>query len=487
MNNLSNIPKNALEEAYLSGPVGDAPMYRLARKMHAIATAKMRQADRGRARRGAKNFWEGVQDAAGHMMDMHTVDDAVDYTKRMKAKIRDAWRTANRTEERSPEPEPAKNQPLTKKPARLSRSALQRDQSLFNQDTGEFIGNPSGFYDIKAMVRRFTPEQMTAITNAMNNALSNPYDAEELEDEHHSVLDSMRNASINSKEAAKLDVVMTQYKMEHMHTTEVHNPKFKLLPDGEIFVGEPAVGHAAGGGRAEYRPIPLDDEKEIQGEAKKFLKLINDALRSARSKQRDRGRTNKSFDAFSLSHTTEGLSEMKKSAFQTTVNQSPTNDGVRLKDWGSSPHVPPSEEWKTRSPVGASPNLSKIPINQRPKNTTTRWPVENREVQPFIPPTSRNYGTGLFRRYPNGELDYEWAKSVVDEAIRKAKIGLPLQEFDALSLSAVFPEMAFKGLPQSIVDIKARLSTMEKERLRQSLHNNAKAVLESMGVVSGMA
>ena len=103
------------------------------------------------------------------------------------------------------------------------------------------------------------------------------------------------------------------------------------------------------------------------------------------------------------------------------------------------------------------------------------------------PPASRNYGTGLFRRYPNGELDYEWAKSVVDEAIRKTKNGLPLQEFDALSLSAVFPEVTFKGLPQSIVDIKARLSTMEKEKLRESLHENAKAVLQSMGVASGMA
>jgi len=487
---LRNIPEDALNEAHLDGPIGDPPMLRLARKMYSIATAKIRRAQQGRARRGTKNFWEGVQDAAGRMMDMHTVEDIADYSRRMKNKIREMWRDANEPAPRqSPRTESTPNQsaPVTKKPKRLSRSALQRDQSLFDQETGEFIGNPSGFYDVKAMVRRFTPAQMTAITEALNNALSNPYDQEELEDEHRDVLESMRNASINSKEAAKLDVVMTQYKMEKMRTTEVHNPKFKRLPNGEISVGEPAVGQAAGGGRAEYRPIPLDDEKEIEGEAKQFLDLINGALRRSGTT----GRTKKSFATVlknnGLSADKEGLSEMKKSTFQTTVNQSPTNDGVTLKNWGSSPHVPPSEEWKTRSPVGASPDMARIPINQRPQHTTTPWPVENRDVEPFIPSPSRNYGTGLFRRYPNGDLDFEWAKSVVDEAIRKSKIGLPLQEFDALSLSAVFPEITFKGLPAQIVDIKARLSKAEKEKLRQTLHENAKAVLQSMGVASGMA
>lgn len=139
------------------------------------------------------------------------------------------------------------------------------------------------------------------------------------------------------------------------------------------------------------------------------------------------------------------------------------------------------------SPQGAAPNLSRIPINQRPAAKTTVWPAENRPTTPFIPTDSRNYGNGLFRRYPNGELDYGWAKSVVEEAIRKSKIGLPLTENEALSVSAVFPKFSFQGLPASIVAIKARLSATEAEKIRKTLSIGAKAVLDSMGVASGMA
>ena len=135
---------------------------------------------------------------------------------------------------------------------------------------------------------------------------------------------------------------------------------------------------------------------------------------------------------------------------------------------------------KAGSPQGAAPNLSRIPINQRPAARTTAWPVENRPMKSFLPSDSRNYGNGLFRRYPNGELDYGWAKSVVEESIRKSKIGLPLTENEALALSTLFPNFAFKGLPSGIVDIKARLSAAEKDKLRQTISHGALVVLSSM-------
>ena len=117
----------------------------------------------------------------------------------------------------------------------------------------------------------------------------------------------------------------------------------------------------------------------------------------------------------------------------------------------------------------ADPRLERVPLNMRPKNTTTQWPMANRPANISVAPDSRNYGTGLFRRYPNGEIDYKYAKGFVEDALCKMKLGIALTELQAASISAVFPDKVFKGLPKSIVRLKAYLSAEEARCLRGML------------------
>lgn len=93
----------------------------------------------------------------------------------------------------------------------------------------------------------------------------------------------------------------------------------------------------------------------------------------------------------------------------------------------------------------------------------------NRRIPPRIQPRTRNVQTGMFRRYLNGTLDVDGAQFHVEEGLRKAQGGIPLTEFEALAVMAVYPERAFVGLTQADVRLKAYLSESEKALLRNRI------------------
>ncbi len=130
-------------------------------------------------------------------------------------------------------------------------------------------------------------------------------------------------------------------------------------------------------------------------------------------------------------------------------------------------------------------NLSKVPLNMRARMTTTQWPVKNRPVGPQLQSPSRNYGNGLFRRYPDGQVDIGWAKSVVDEGLRKSSAGIPLTENEALAVTSVFPSVRFEGLPPDIVAVKAFLKPTERVRIQKALVWTSRQALASLGVDLG--
>jgi len=125
-------------------------------------------------------------------------------------------------------------------------------------------------------------------------------------------------------------------------------------------------------------------------------------------------------------------------------------------------------------------NQSRVPINRMPAARGTQWPVENRPNNLHVYPESRTY-KGIFRRYPNGTLDYMWATGQVEEAVRKFGKGIPLTENEALATSAVFPEIEFHGLPKSIVKSKAALTEQEVLRIQKTLSSETVDTLFSMG------
>lgn len=115
----------------------------------------------------------------------------------------------------------------------------------------------------------------------------------------------------------------------------------------------------------------------------------------------------------------------------------------------------------------AALNLSRVPLTPNKKGQcTTQWPVENRKSHLLKPPENRTLGTRLFRRYHNGRLDILWAKGIVREALYKSNCGIPLTELEAVSISAIYPEIRFDGLPKKIVDLKAKLSKSEIDEIR---------------------
>ena len=116
------------------------------------------------------------------------------------------------------------------------------------------------------------------------------------------------------------------------------------------------------------------------------------------------------------------------------------------------------------------PVATRVPINRQLVKTTP-WPVANRPANISKPVPSRNYGTGLFRRYPDGTIDLNYAKGYVEDAKRKLEKGIPLQELEAVALSAVYPNVHFDGLPKSVVNIKGRLTSQEAESIRHLLKN----------------
>lgn len=124
-------------------------------------------------------------------------------------------------------------------------------------------------------------------------------------------------------------------------------------------------------------------------------------------------------------------------------------------------------------------NQSRVPLNLMPRNNVTRWPVENRPNHLHAYPESRTY-KGIFRRYPNGTLDFQWATGQVELAVRKLRKAIPLTENEALAVCAVFPGINFSGLPKSIVKSKAHLTQQEAYRIKKTLAPETFDALYSM-------
>tara|TARA_R100001244_G_scaffold53662_1_gene46573 strand:- start:14673 stop:15173 length:501 start_codon:yes stop_codon:yes gene_type:complete len=65
--------------------------------------------------------------------------------------------------------------------------------------------------------------------------------------------------------------------------------------------------------------------------------------------------------------------------------------------------------------------------------------LPNVPVQQYRTPHDRVSGNLIFRRYPDGRLDFDYAKHCVLDAIRKAKTGVGLTSQEEAILSVLFP------------------------------------------------
>lgn len=117
-------------------------------------------------------------------------------------------------------------------------------------------------------------------------------------------------------------------------------------------------------------------------------------------------------------------------------------DGQRSLGWNSI-HVPP------------------LPV--------TEWPTKNRKPHFVSQPEERNVGGKLFRRYPDGTLDYIGAKAIIREAFHKANIGIALTENESAAIGLVFPSLRFADMTQERMKQRANLSDEEALTLRSEL------------------
>lgn len=125
---------------------------------------------------------------------------------------------------------------------------------------------------------------------------------------------------------------------------------------------------------------------------------------------------------------------------------------------------------------------ARVPLNVRNMRARTEWPMESTRPTPWEPAADRIYGNGLFRRYPSGNIDVKYALGVIEPALRKSYIGIPLNENEALATSAVFPDLKYKDLPKSLVSLKAPLSKSECSAIRASVSPESVDILRALGV-----
>lgn len=112
-------------------------------------------------------------------------------------------------------------------------------------------------------------------------------------------------------------------------------------------------------------------------------------------------------------------------------------------------------------------DLKNAPLKLRRRYTHTAWPAQNRKDPVSVLPQSRNQGNIVWRRYPDGELDFTYAMQMVIEALRRYKEGPVINEIDALIITSVLPNIKFESLPRKIVDEKAPLLPEEAKQLRE--------------------
>lgn len=112
--------------------------------------------------------------------------------------------------------------------------------------------------------------------------------------------------------------------------------------------------------------------------------------------------------------------------------------------------------------------LENAPLKLRNRYSTTEWPAKNRPDAISVLPQDRNIGNIVWRRYPDGKLDFRNAMQKLIEALRRYKEGPVINEIDALIISSVLPNIRFESLPPEIVEKKAPLLPEEAQELRDS-------------------
>ncbi len=80
------------------------------------------------------------------------------------------------------------------------------------------------------------------------------------------------------------------------------------------------------------------------------------------------------------------------------------------------------------------------------------------------------------RRYPNGELEYQWAAGVILDAIHKAERGMYLTPTEEAFLTVVFP-LKFTDSEPAQAEVRTKLSSSEKSKLRDLVEANLKEEL----------
>jgi hypothetical protein len=118
----------------------------------------------------------------------------------------------------------------------------------------------------------------------------------------------------------------------------------------------------------------------------------------------------------------------------------------------------------SRTDYRGKPDLARVPMKDRARYQTTQWPVGNRPTEVIMQPESRNIGHTVWRKYPNGQIDYRDVMSHVVEAKRRFREA-PINEVDALMLSSVYPEFDL-GIDRKIVELKAPLSQQDRTLIR---------------------
>jgi hypothetical protein len=137
-----------------------------------------------------------------------------------------------------------------------------------------------------------------------------------------------------------------------------------------------------------------------------------------------------------------------------------------------------------RIPVHLNPNnrelLSKSLYGEDVKDVTD---INSFTVKEIVPtgsmytsapafPADRENGNVFFRRYPNGSLDYDYARDKVVDMVHKFKVGsVPLGHEEMLCMQVLFPhsfgDAGGMGMAASIAVVSLRVSEAEQEIVRR--------------------
>lgn len=89
----------------------------------------------------------------------------------------------------------------------------------------------------------------------------------------------------------------------------------------------------------------------------------------------------------------------------------------------------------------------------------------NYKTQPF-PERPSTHAMSIIRRYPDGTLDYEWAKNMVIDAVHNRHAPHGLLPIHQALLTVVFPEK-FRAIEPMQAEIMTQFSPSEKEKVKQ--------------------